>query len=201
MLTDPAGNILDLSTHGYRPGAALVRAVDARDQTSVAPGSSTPASGCDHDHQVPYPRGQTSYVNTGLLARSDHVIRHSPGFKIEQTAPGVFEWTMPTGHTWTRRPPPQPLGHWPADWRQPVSVQQVQDGLVALERQHTKEVRARVAAARRRIAEAGLHRWERQYDDPSASGPVDDADVTDADLNEADYEMLASLTEDMLADW
>lgn len=162
MLTDPAGRMLDLSTRSYRHAAPLARAVDARDQVSVAPGSSTPSPLCDHDHTVPWPAGPTSYANSGLLSRSDHRVRHSPGFDLTQPEPGVFTWTTPTGHTWVRRPPPQPVGRWPQQWREPRSAHEMQQALAALDRERTRVLRSQVADARRRVAEARLHAWERE---------------------------------------
>ena len=118
MLTDPAGNLTDLSTASYRPGKVLDLAVTLRDGTSRFPRSNASAWGADFDHTIPYPGGATCYGNGGKLTRRDHRIKHAPGWAVTQGPdPGQFTWTTPTGHTYAVGPADQPAGSWPAPWQ------------------------------------------------------------------------------------
>jgi hypothetical protein len=105
MLTDPAGNVLDLSSKAYRPGKILDLAVTLRDGTSRFPRSNASAVGADFDHTIPHPHGDTSYRNGGKLTRRDHRVKHAPGWRVTQgPEPGHFTWTTPTGHAYTVGP-------------------------------------------------------------------------------------------------
>ena len=117
MLTDPAGNLVDLSTTSYRPGRVLDLAVTVRDGTSRFPRSNASAVGADFDHTIRYPAGETSYRNGGKLTRRDHRVKHAPGWTVTQPEPGHFVWTTPTGHTYTVGPADRQAGTWPAPWQ------------------------------------------------------------------------------------
>jgi hypothetical protein len=117
MLTDPAGNLVDLSTDTYRPGKVLDLAVTVRDGTSRFPRSNASAVGADFDHTISYPAGDTCYGNGGKFTRRDHRVKHAPGWAVTQPEPGHFTWTTPTGHTYTVGPADQPVGAWPAPWQ------------------------------------------------------------------------------------
>ena len=47
--------------------------------------------------------GRTSADNLGALCRRDHLLKTHGGFGLRQVAPGVFEWTTPTGHRYKER--------------------------------------------------------------------------------------------------
>ena len=117
MLTDPAGNLVDLSTTSYRPGKVLDLAVTVRDGTSRFPRSNASAVGADFDHTIPHPVGDTSYGNGGKFSRRDHRVKHAPGWTVTQPEPGHFSWTTPTGHRYHVGPADQPAGTWPAPWQ------------------------------------------------------------------------------------
>jgi len=117
MLTDPAGNLVDLSTKSYRPGKVLDLAVTLRDGTSRFPRSNASAVGADFDHTIPYPAGNTCYGNGGKLTRRDHRVKHAPGWRVTQPKPGHFTWRTPTGHTYRTGPAHQPAGTWPEPWQ------------------------------------------------------------------------------------
>ena len=117
MLTDPAGNLVDLSTTSYRSGKVLDLAVTVRDGTSRFPRSNASAVGADFDHTIPHPVGDTSYGNGGKFSRRDHRVKHAPGWTVTQPEPGHFTWTTPTGHHYTVGPADQPAGTWPAPWQ------------------------------------------------------------------------------------
>jgi hypothetical protein len=115
LLTDPVGNLLDVTQLGRFPTAKLGFAVEARDQTCLIPTCTKPAVRCDLDHTEPHPDGPTAYWNLGPLCRRHHRWKTSGLIQLRQLQPGVFELTMPTGHQHIIRAEPQPVGEWPAD--------------------------------------------------------------------------------------
>ncbi|MFB9376313.1 hypothetical protein ACFFKU_13025 [Kineococcus gynurae] len=74
ILTDPvSGEVLDVSSRVYRPGAALKRFVQARDRTCTTPGCLVPAIDCDLDHRIPFEEGgQTVRSNLHASCRRHH---------------------------------------------------------------------------------------------------------------------------------
>jgi hypothetical protein len=106
LVTDPlSGTVLDVGRTRYRPPPALARHVRLRDGVCARPGCPASAETCDLDHTVEYhappagtPPGATSADNLGPLCRRDHRLKTDGGFVLRQPAPGVFEWTTPTGH-------------------------------------------------------------------------------------------------------
>jgi hypothetical protein len=57
LLTDPhSGMLTDYGRHTYVPPVALADFVRARDQYCVFPGCNVPATKCDLDHRVPFPK-------------------------------------------------------------------------------------------------------------------------------------------------
>jgi hypothetical protein len=118
ILTDPAGNAVDVGTTRYRPGASTVQAVQLRHPRCVYPGCGAAAERCDLDHVVPWPHGPTSVSNLAPECRRHHRAKHRDDLRDcdarhqllarsrEQTPPpaarltadGGVEWTLPTGH-------------------------------------------------------------------------------------------------------
>ena len=122
LVTDPISDqLLDLGHTRYRPSSALADHVRARDGSCVRPGCAAPAQDCQLDHTEPWdhtdPRvgGTTAPANLGPLCQRDHQTKTHGDFELEQTAPGVFEWTTPTGHRYRRNPDGSttPLSHRP----------------------------------------------------------------------------------------
>ena len=123
LVTDPlSGTVLDVGRTRYRPPPGLDAHVRTRDGTCVRPGCPTSAWSCDLDHTVPFGQGpdgasgglgasggpgasggSTSADNLGALCRRDHLLKTHGGFRLSQVAPGVFEWTTPTGHRYPER--------------------------------------------------------------------------------------------------
>jgi hypothetical protein len=162
LLTDPAGNILDQSSTGYRPGAALTRAVQAWHQTCVAPGCTRPADAAQADHEVPWPHGPTSAGNLSPKCPRHHIGKTAGRFASTKAADGTITWTYPTGHTYTTNPPRHPVDAWPTDWTEPDSLTHIQHGLAALCRETDRATRARVDDLRRRLIERRLTTWYAQ---------------------------------------
>ena len=110
VLTDPVrGAVLDVGTTTYRPPAPLDRHVKTRDGTCRQTSCNGPAHLCELDHTIPFPLGPTAHGNLGPLCKRHHIAKGRPGRRVVQAAPGVFTWTMPTGHTYTVRPEPLSL--------------------------------------------------------------------------------------------
>jgi hypothetical protein len=61
----------------------------------------------DIDHTIAVTvGGATAGANLGPLCRHDHRLKHETGWHLEQTAPGAFTWTSPTGNTYRQDPQP-----------------------------------------------------------------------------------------------
>jgi hypothetical protein len=89
----------------YTPSRKLAHLIRARAVTCDAPGCDAQAQHCDLDHTVPHPDGPTCQCNLDPKCRRHHRAKQSPGWKVvEQPAPGVIRWTLPSGRTHTSRP-------------------------------------------------------------------------------------------------
>jgi hypothetical protein len=100
----------DAASPGYRPPPRLRDHVVARDLTCRFPRCRQPAWRGDLDHTIPFDDGGlTCRCNLGGLCRTHHIIKHHPGWKLEQIAPGIFRWTTPSGRTFTATPDTHPL--------------------------------------------------------------------------------------------
>ncbi len=107
IVTDPLTSaVLDVGRHRYRPPAALVAHVAARDGCCAGPGCNVPADRCDLDHTTEYHGtpangsplpGTTSADNLGPLSERCHRLKTDGGFTLRQVEPGVFEWRTPAG--------------------------------------------------------------------------------------------------------
>jgi hypothetical protein len=108
--------VIDLNTpltaHGHHIPDRIRDQVILRDRTCVFPRCTRPARACDIDHITAYDHhadaegrpqpGPTATWNLACLCRFHHRLKtHSP-WHYRMTAPGVFEWTSPHGHTHQR---------------------------------------------------------------------------------------------------
>jgi hypothetical protein len=108
--------VIDLNTpltaHGHHIPDRIREQVILRDRTCVFPRCTRPARACDIDHITAYDHdaeaqgrpqpGPTATWNLACLCRFHHRLKtHSP-WHYRMTAPGVFEWTSPHGHTHRR---------------------------------------------------------------------------------------------------
>lgn len=88
----------------YEIPERLRTAVTLRNPIEVFPYSSRPSRALDLDHTTPYDPGappgshQTRADNLGPLSRKTHRAKTARLWHVEQTEPGVFHWTSPTGH-------------------------------------------------------------------------------------------------------
>lgn len=106
LLTDPAGNLIDVSTTTYEPPQAMRDLVLTRDRTCQAPGCRTPAQACDLDHTLEHPCGPTCPGNLCALCRGHHRVKTLTDTRYRPDGRGGHTWTLPSGHTYTRRAEP-----------------------------------------------------------------------------------------------
>ncbi len=172
LLTDPAGNLADLSTHAYRPSEPLWRTTSARDRVCIAPGCASPAGRGDADHTRPYPHGDTSHANLGHPCRHDHQIKHSPGIFLTQPEPGVIVWRYPTGHTHTTRARPHPVTGWPEDdWLADTNATELRTGLQLLRQRQAEQTQSAITHVKQLLIEARLAQWRHDAGDPDDPDP------------------------------
>jgi len=88
----------------YTPSRALRHLIRARTATCDAPGCQAQALTADLDHTVPWPGGPTDQCNLAPRCRTHHRAKQAPDWKVEQPAPGVTRWTLPSGRTHTTNP-------------------------------------------------------------------------------------------------
>jgi hypothetical protein len=94
----------------YRPPPRLHQLVVARDLTCRSPYCGQPAWRGDLDHTIPWDNGgRTCSCNLGGVCRTHHLIKQLPGWTLTQRQPGIFEWTTPSGRTYTVTPDIHPL--------------------------------------------------------------------------------------------
>jgi len=97
---------------GYRPSAALDRAVRVRDVTCRFPGCRRAAlgtaTGTDIDHAVSWPVGCTVASNLAVLCRRHHRLKHTAGWRVELNADTTMTWTTSSGRAYTSE-----LWHYP----------------------------------------------------------------------------------------
>jgi hypothetical protein len=89
---------------GYVPSRKLRHLVRARSATCDAPGCQSTAVNADLDHTVPWPGGPTDQGNLAPRCRTHHRAKQAPDWTVEQLAPGVTRWTLPSGRTHVTTP-------------------------------------------------------------------------------------------------
>ena len=114
MLTDPAGQMVELSTTSYKPTAPIWRHVVAQWGSCFEPACHAPATQVELDHRTPWPQGETRTGNLWPACTRGHTAKHSPGFGIEQAPDGSFTLRTRAGFTHPLTPPAQPTSDaWP----------------------------------------------------------------------------------------
>lgn len=113
LLTDPAGNFAELSTHSYRPTAPIARTVLAKQRTCIWPGCCRPAATCELDHRIEWPAGHTCPDNLEPLCKRHHRLKHAEGFTVIKQRDGGYLITTRRGQIFRTRPSEQPVGRWP----------------------------------------------------------------------------------------
>lgn len=106
LLTDPAGQLVDISTDTYHPPQAMRDLVIARDRTCRGPGCRMPADRCDLDHTLEAPCGPTCPGNLCALCRTHHRLKTLTDTRYRPDRHGGQIWTLPSGRTYHRQPEP-----------------------------------------------------------------------------------------------
>jgi hypothetical protein len=88
----------------YTSSRRLRHLIRARNATCDAPGCQADATYADLDHTVPWPAGPTDQCNLAPRCRTHHRVKQAPDWKVEQTAPGITRWTLPSGRSNTTTP-------------------------------------------------------------------------------------------------
>jgi hypothetical protein len=107
----------------YRPPPRLRDHVTARDVTCRSPVCRQPAWRGELDHTIPWDQGLTCSCNLGGMCKADHLLKHHPDWKLQQTAPGMFTWATPSGRIYTVTPDTHPCKRNPGPAGTPGSVQ------------------------------------------------------------------------------
>ncbi|WP_237049213.1 HNH endonuclease signature motif containing protein [Microbacterium paludicola] len=106
LLTHPiTGTLLECDT--YRPTAAMVRLLRARDRHCRFPGCRQPAIRCELDHTIAASHGGPTHVrNLANLCKRHHDVKHHTRWRVRQLAGGRLIWTSPTGRVYREDAPP-----------------------------------------------------------------------------------------------
>ncbi len=108
LLTHPVtGTVLECDS--YRPTAAMVRLLRARDRHCRFPGCRQPAIRCELDHTIAASDGGATHVcNLANLCKRHHDVKHHTRWHVRQLPGGRLVWTSPTGRIY-REDAPLPL--------------------------------------------------------------------------------------------
>jgi hypothetical protein len=185
MLTDPARECIELSTHSYKATGPIWRQVVADANACFGPVCTRPATESEADHRVPFPRGRTSTENLGPGCGSHHKGKHAPGFGLARGSDGRLVFTTRAGFAHPVERFEQPVeDHWGSErmWEFEFTPAEVRDALLYLahERRQAREARARHREVEQQEAdfrasypdatEDEIHGWVHD-DDPQAPAP------------------------------
>jgi hypothetical protein len=106
LLTHPVtGTVLECDT--YRPTAAMLRLLRARDRHCRFPGCRQPAIRCELDHTIAASDGGATHVcNLANLCKRHHDVKHHTRWRVRQLSGGRLVWTSPTGRVYREDAPP-----------------------------------------------------------------------------------------------
>ncbi len=106
LLTHPVtGTVLECDS--YRPTAAMVRLLRARDRHCRFPGCRQPAIRCEIDHTTAASHGGPTHVcNLAHLCKRHHDVKHHTRWHLRQLPGGRLVWTSPTGRIYREDAPP-----------------------------------------------------------------------------------------------
>jgi hypothetical protein len=103
----PAGTPCDhrYETKGHDPSPLLRHLTQVRDGTCTAPSCRRPATRADYEHTTPFDQGgRTCMCDGDMKCRRDHQIKQDPRWTITTLAPGITQWTTPSGRSYTTTP-------------------------------------------------------------------------------------------------
>jgi hypothetical protein len=108
LATDPCDHRHETSRHD--PGARLRHLAQVLHATCTSPVCRRPARQCDFEHNTPHESGgRTCLCNGGPKCRHDHRLKQHPRWKVDQLPDGTFQWTTPSGRTYTTEPTRYPI--------------------------------------------------------------------------------------------
>ncbi|HET6153621.1 MAG TPA: HNH endonuclease signature motif containing protein [Marmoricola sp.] len=142
MLTDPAGQAVERSTDKYQPTPAIWEQVVGMQTTCFRGACDRASTLSELDHRLRWPEGSTTPSNLWAVCRTDHRVKHAPGFSIEQTKDGAFALRTRAGFLHTVVPTEHPSDQ---DWVDvPEEIQYAATEITqALARLRTDRERAR----------------------------------------------------------
>ena len=114
LITDEATGIAtEAGALTYRPSQRLRDQIGALMATCQFPSCRQPVWRCDIDHRKPFDHqnpergGRTDIENDQPLCRRHHLVKHHSDWQIRSsTERFTVDWTSPTGHRYTKKPPP-----------------------------------------------------------------------------------------------
>ena len=95
LLTDPLGQLLDVTEMGRFPSKHLKFALTIRDGQCSFPTCSAPAERCDIDHIIPAPQGPTEATNLRHLCRRHHRAKTFGAFSVANNKSDGYRWQLP----------------------------------------------------------------------------------------------------------
>ncbi|MGZ0068502.1 DUF222 domain-containing protein [Microbacterium arborescens] len=106
LLTHPVtGTVLECDS--YRPTAAMIRLLRARDRRCRFPGCRQPAIRCELDHTIAASEGGATHVcNLANLCKRHHDVKHHTRWHVRQLPGGRLVWTSPIGRIYREDAPP-----------------------------------------------------------------------------------------------
>jgi hypothetical protein len=104
--------VLDLAGHdvtdAYQVKSATALRADLVAQTCVFPHCNRPASGCEHDHVIPYDHGRPDAggpscdCNIAPVCRHHHQLKTHAGWTYSVLDTGLWLWSDPHGQQFLR---------------------------------------------------------------------------------------------------
>ena len=108
--SDAGGCAHSTASTAYRPPRRMREFIAARDKTCRFGPCGQPAWRTDIDHTLPWNKGgRTCPCNLGGCCRTHHLVKHLPGWQLEQPQPGVFRWITPAARSYFVEPDPYPV--------------------------------------------------------------------------------------------
>jgi len=106
LVTDPlTGTVVEVSQR--KPSAPLREYINTRTPTCVGVGCMRPAESCDIDHTHDHAKGgPTAESNLGPACRHHNLMKLEGGWQLDQSEPGHFVCTTPTGQRYEVHPEP-----------------------------------------------------------------------------------------------
>ncbi len=106
LLTHPVtGTVVECDA--YKPTAAMIRLLRARDRHCRFPGCRQPAIRCEIDHTTAASDGgRTDVCNLAHLCKRHHDVKHHTRWHLRQLPGGKLVWTSPTGRIYREDAPP-----------------------------------------------------------------------------------------------